>query len=307
MLQLSTKQYNAMIRPGFYRWRATWLLLLLLSSVLLGLRESRVLAAPRAVEAPPTYRNQWGSQGSGFMQFNAPVGVATDSSGNLYVADTNNHRIQKFNSSGSYLSQFGSMGSGNGQFNRPAALAVDSSGNLYVADGLNNRIQKFTSAGVYLTQWGGFGSGDGQLRTPLALALDSSGNLYVADTANNRIQKFTNNGVYLTQWGSTGNGVGQFSGPRGVALDSSGNIYVTDTGNHRVQVFTYGPVNPEIALYGNNFLIDNGDSTPNSSDYTDFGSVPASGGAIVRTFVIGNTGIGALTVTPPTVTGGFCH
>ena len=391
MLQLSTKQYNAMIRPGFYRWRATWLLLLLLSSVLLGLRESRVLAAPRAVEAPPTYRNQWGSQGSGFMQFNAPVGVATDSSGNLYVvdannyriqkftlngafvatispqlnapfgaavdpsgnlyvadtnnhrilkfssngsalgqigfsgsgngqlntpfgvatdssgnlyvADTNNHRIQKFNSSGSYLSQFGSMGSGNGQFNRPAALAVDSSGNLYVADGLNNRIQKFTSAGVYLTQWGGFGSGDGQLRTPLALALDSSGNLYVADTANNRIQKFTNNGVYLTQWGSTGNGVGQFSGPRGVALDSSGNIYVTDTGNHRVQVFTYGPVNPEIALYGNNFLIDNGDSTPNSSDYTDFGSVPASGGAIVRTFVIGNTGIGALTVTPPTVTG----
>jgi sugar lactone lactonase YvrE len=395
MLQLSTKQYNTTIRPGFYWRRSTWLLLLLFSSVLIGLREQPALAAPRAVEAPPAYRTQWGSQGgssgqfsgpigmaidssgnlyvvdtnnrriqkftlngsfvsaitpspqmnapfgaavdasgtlyvadtnnhrilkfnsngnalgqigSGFTgsgngQFNTPFGVAVDSSGNLYVADTLNHRIQKFNSSGSYLSQFGSMGNGTGQFNRPSAVAVDSTGNIYVADGLNDRIQKFNSSGVYLTHWVGTGSGDGQLRTPLALALDSSSNLYVADTFNHRIQKFTNTGVYLSQWGSNGNGDGQFFGPRGVALDSSGNIYVADSGNHRVQLFTYGSVAPEIELLGNNFPIANGDNTPDSSDYTDFGSVPTSSGAIVRTFFIGNSGVGPLNVTLPTVTG----
>jgi DNA-binding beta-propeller fold protein YncE len=391
MLQLSTKQYNAMIRPGFYRWRATWLLLLLLSSVLLGLRESLVLAAPRAVEAPPTYRTQWGSlgssngqfnrpfgvatdssgnvyvadtanqrvqkftsngafvsaisgqfsnpyglatdssgnlyvtnlgshqiqkynssgnflaligsQGSGIGQLSTPVGVATDSSGNVYVADTNNHRIQKFNSNGNYLSQFGFQGNGNGQFNRPTGVAVDSSGNLYVIDSLNQRIQKFNSAGAYLTQWGGSGSGDGRFNNPSSVALDSSGNVYVVDSGNHRIQKFTNNGVYLSQWGSNGSGNGQFANPVGVAIDGSGAIYVTEFNNHRVQVFGYGPVVPEIEVRGNGFTIANGDSTPSTHDHTDFGTTPASSGALVRTFTIANTGSAALTIGTPTLTG----
>jgi len=69
--------------------------------------------------------------------------VAVDSSGNVYVADTNNHRIQKFDSGGSFQAKWRSYGSGDGQFNCPGGVAVDSSGNVYVADTINHRIQKF--------------------------------------------------------------------------------------------------------------------------------------------------------------------
>ena len=82
--------------------------------------------------------------GSGDGQFNYPYGVAVDSSGNVYVADTDNHRIQKFDSSGGFITKWGSYGSGDGQFDYPSGVAVDSSGNVYVADGWNYHVQKFT-------------------------------------------------------------------------------------------------------------------------------------------------------------------
>ena len=91
-----------------------------------------------------TFVTTWGSSGTGDGQFNAPLGVATDGNGNVYVADTNNNRIQKFDASGTFLTTSGSYGSGNGQFSNPIGVATDGSGNLYVADTNNNRIQKFT-------------------------------------------------------------------------------------------------------------------------------------------------------------------
>jgi hypothetical protein len=80
---------------------------------------------------------------SGNGQFDFSMGLAVDSSGNVYVADTLNNRSQKFDSNGAYLTQWGSEGYGNGQFSGPYGMAVDSSGNVYVADIGNNRIQKF--------------------------------------------------------------------------------------------------------------------------------------------------------------------
>ena len=180
----------------------------------------------------------WGSHGSGDGQFYHPYAVAVDSSGNVYVADQANNRIQKFSSTGSYITQWGSLGSGNGQFNNPYSVAVDSSGNVYVSDYLNNRIQKFSPAGSYITQWGSHGAGNGQFNRPWGVAVDSSGNVYVADNFNNRIQKFSPTGSYITQWGSHGSGNGQFRSPEGVAVDSSGNVYVADQANKRIQKFS---------------------------------------------------------------------
>jgi trimeric autotransporter adhesin len=139
-----------------------------------------------------TYKfvTKWGSSGSGVGQFSDPPNVAVDSSDNIYVLDCENHRIQKFNSTGGYITQWGSSGSGNGQFSNPYCVAVDSSGNVYVSDTYNSRIQKFNSTGGYITQWGSSGSGDGQFHYPYCVAVDSSGNVYVADNYNNRIQKF---------------------------------------------------------------------------------------------------------------------
>lgn len=215
---------------------------------------------------------KWGSLGSGDGQFSSAYvyGVAVDVSGDVYIADSNNDRVQKFDNAGMFITKWGSAGIANGQFDRPYQLAVDGSGNVYVMDSYNNRIQKFDAAGTFLTawgvggfgvavdgsgnvfansvqkfdsigtlltQWGSFGSGNGQFISPYHLAADASGNVYVADTGNSRIQKFDNVGTFLTKWGSPGSGDGQFNSPVGVAVDGSGNVYVTDELNYRVQKF----------------------------------------------------------------------
>ncbi len=104
-----------------------------------------------------------------------PTGVAVDSSGNVYVADLSNNRIQKFNLSGALITKWGSSGSGDGQFGTPHGVAVDSSDNVYVAETLNHRIQKFDSSGSFITKWDSSGLGDGQFGGPTGVAVDSSG------------------------------------------------------------------------------------------------------------------------------------
>ena len=188
---------------------------------------------------PNTYPflSKWGSYGSGNGQFKYPFGMAVDGSGNVFVTDQYNHRIQKFDSSGTWLAAWGSYGTGDGQFNYPIDVAIDTSGNVYIADNNNNRIQKFDNNGLYLGQWGSSGTGDGQFAYPYGVAVDGAGNVYVADTENHRIQKFDNNGLYLGQWGSYGSSNGLFNNPYGVEVDGSGNVYVSDTYNHRIQKF----------------------------------------------------------------------
>ena len=196
------------------------------------------LPSARAAEAPPAFSLTWGTSGSGDGQFKFPDAVAVDGSGNVYVADTVNHRIQKFTSGGAYLTQWGTYGSGNGQFLNPQGIAVDSAGNVYVADTMNRRIQKFTSGGTYLTQWGSLGTGNGQFDDPRGVAVDASGNVFVADYGISRIQEFTSTGEFVTKWGTPGTGNGQFNRPFGVAVDASGNVYVADYMNTRIQKFT---------------------------------------------------------------------
>ncbi|MFA5414691.1 MAG: PKD domain-containing protein, partial [Methanoregula sp.] len=179
---------------------------------------------------------KWGSYGLSDGKFVSPSGIAVDSSGNVYVADNQNHRIQKFTSTGTFLGKWGSYGSGDGQFIYPTGMAVDSSGYIYVADEGNNRIQKFTSTGTFLGKWGSYGSGDGQFSGPSDVSIDSSNNIYVV--SEHLIQKFTYSNVFSGKWGSQGSGDGQFYVPSGVDVDSSGNVYVADTNNHRIQKFS---------------------------------------------------------------------
>ncbi|MBP7807093.1 6-bladed beta-propeller, partial [Candidatus Saccharibacteria bacterium] len=175
--------------------------------------------------------------GSGNGEFDDPSGIATDSSGNLFVADRTNNRIQKFNSSGDYVTQWGASGTGNGEFDGIYDVVVDGVGNVYAVDSYNNRIQKFNSDGAYIAQWGTEGSGNGELFDPTHIAVDGSDNIYVADTGNNRIQKFNSTGTYITKWGASGSGNGQFTNPYGIALDTADNVYVVDSGNSRIQKF----------------------------------------------------------------------
>jgi DNA-binding beta-propeller fold protein YncE len=92
----------------------------------------------------PHFLGKWGTTGSGDGQFvNPALGIAPDSSDNIYVADWGNNRIQKFDSNGNFITKWGTQGSGDGQFDEPTGIAIDSSGNVYVVDRGNSRIQVF--------------------------------------------------------------------------------------------------------------------------------------------------------------------
>lgn len=177
---------------------------------------------------PYTFVRSWGGLGNGPGQFQTPADVAIGPSGNVYVTDTWNHRVQVFDSAGRFLFQWGDSGSAPGQFKYPKQLAIDASGNVYVADPDNQRIEKFASDGSFQMQWGEMGSGNGQFLEPEGVAVDASGNVLVADTQNRRIQKFGPDGTYLAQWGTAGHSDGQFDWPCSVAVDDSGYVYVVD-------------------------------------------------------------------------------
>jgi sugar lactone lactonase YvrE len=136
------------------------------------------------------FLTKWGTYGTANGQFNSPQGVATDPSGNVYVSDGYNERIQKFTANGTFITKWGRDGSGNGEFDEPEGIATDRAGNVYVSDPYLDRIQKFTSTGRFLMKWGSVGSRNGQFSVPNGLATDRAGNVYVADTGNDRIQKF---------------------------------------------------------------------------------------------------------------------
>jgi len=192
---------------------------------------------------------QAGTQGSADGQLDGPNGLTVDASGNVYVADTGNDRVQKFDPSGTFLTKWGSHGAGNGQFDAPMDVATDSLGEVYVADRDNNRIQRFTPIGGFLGKWGTAGPGSGEFQQPIAVTADSQRNVYVVDYTNARIQVFRPTGVFVEQWGSVGAGDGQFNGPSSIALGSGARIYVADAGNNRVQMFTESDTSaPQTAL-----------------------------------------------------------
>ena len=177
------------------------------------------------------------NKGRSAAEFDSPFGIAVDSHGFVYVADTGNNRIQKFTNNGTFLAKWGTFGTSSGQLYLPRGIAVDSQGFVYVADTANNRIQKFNSNGRLITLWGNNGTQDGNFQSPRGIAVDSKGFVFVADTANNRIQKFNSNGKFITLWGSNGTQDGNFQSPRGITIDSKGFVYVSDTGNNRIQKF----------------------------------------------------------------------
>ncbi|MBI4961648.1 MAG: hypothetical protein HY913_00070 [Desulfomonile tiedjei] len=215
---------------------AIWRLSCLLTGLLV-ITALTLAAAPQAARGEE-FLFKWGSQGTGNGQFNNPKAIAVDATGNVYVADSSNNRIQKFDSAGVFIASWGSTGLGNGQFRDPRGIAVDAWGKVYVADTGNHRIQKFDSNGVFQTRWGGdytgfsYGDGNGLFYNPVGIAVDASGNVYVADFTNKRIQKFDSNGVFITKWTRGSN---PFS-PVGIAVDASGNVYVMEA-NRGIQKF----------------------------------------------------------------------
>ncbi|MFD9009901.1 RICIN domain-containing protein [Streptomyces sp. NPDC059552] len=220
----------------------------------------------------------------------SPRGLAMDSSGALYIADCENHRVRKVTTDGTISTVAGSgvAGfSGDGgpafaaQLSSPSAVAGDGAGGFYIADHGNHRIRRVTAEGRISTVAGtgtaGFDGDKGpaaaaQLRSPVGLAVDSTGALYIADHGNHRIRKITADGTISTVAGSgsagfAGDGgpaaAAQLNLPYAVAVDSTGALYIADSGNHRIRKITADGTISTVAGTGTAGL--GGDDGPASS------------------------------------------
>ncbi|SPF06464.1 NHL repeat-containing protein [Streptomyces sp. MA5143a] len=227
---------------------------------------------PESVKVPhiATLAGNGNSEYSGDGQIATAAGIqpnstAVDTSGNFYIADTENHRVRKVDAKSRKITTVAGNGdqdySGDdgpavdAALNYPRGVTVDPAGNLYIADTENNRVRRVdATTGTIRTVAGDGTAGSGgdeaaaiaaQLYTPFGVALDAAGNLYIADTDNARVRRVdAASGVITTV---AGNGATEYSGddgpaieaalngPRSVMVDSGGNLYIADTDNHRVR------------------------------------------------------------------------
>jgi outer membrane protein assembly factor BamB len=201
---------------------------------------------------PQNVNGGWGTSGNGPLQFKRPYGVAVDASGNVYVADSDNERIQEFNSTGSTLIATFGAGSPTGDFQQLRRVAV-ANGQVYGADLWGLHIDRFTAPGPTPAQTypATFGAPpQGSFNEPSGMTFDSNGNLYVADSVNQRMQQFRpgadgetwSNGA---MWGARGWGASDLSGfnwPRDISFapgtgGNPGTLWVSDTKNNRLLEF----------------------------------------------------------------------
>lgn len=210
-------------------------------------------------------------------QLNTPGGMAVDTAGNIYIADTDHSRVRKINPAGiiNTIAGDGSMGfSGDGgpgtaaKLGKPVGVVVDSIGNVYILDALFRNIRKLSPGGIItafagsVSGGGGFGGDGGPASAalfyyPRSIAIDREGNLYIGDFSNQRIRKIDTAGIINTIAGMGASGysgdgydatAAQIANPRGLAVDSSGNVYISDFSNHRIRMVTCTPpVVPAIA------------------------------------------------------------
>lgn len=237
--------------------------------------------------------------------FNSPRGLAADSKGNVFVADTYNNKVCKIDKDGVVTTLAGSGASGNAtgmgasaSFNYPMGLAVDTTGNVYVADKNNNRICKITPEGMVSVLAGGTkGTSDGVgtdafFNQPSGVAVDASGTVFVADYGNHKIRKITPTGAVTTFVGANYTGQNDGSGtlatfyyPIGITFDKKGALLVADYGNHKIRKIT--PEGVVSTLAGKSYYSGYVDGKANSAQFAYPTSVAVDTSGLVYIVDIG--------------------
>lgn len=174
--------------------------------------------------------------------FWGPRGIAVDSEGRVFVADTGNKRIVVYDANGTYLTEFGSGGFDPGQFDEPVGVAVGSDNTVYVTDTWNQRIQSFvpieTSGDEVfyqaLAQWDVIGWFGQSLDNKPFIAVDANNHVFITDPEGYRVIEFTSSGEFVRTWGDFGIDANQIGLPSGITVDPLGFVWVTDPGNNRL-------------------------------------------------------------------------
>lgn len=187
----------------------------------------------------------FGKSGKKAGEFKKPRAISVMKDGKMFVADTENNRVQILNPDGTSNYLFGKQGKKTGQFSKPAGIAVNDKGIIYVADTGNHRVQIFNSDSIFLSSFGIKSKKEkekdpspaGSFLKPGAITIDRSGNVYVVDFGNNRLQVFDGDGQFKKIIGGSGSSVGQFREPIDIVKDEKDFLYVADKGNNRIQIF----------------------------------------------------------------------
>ncbi len=175
----------------------------------------------------------WGRSGSGAGEFKDPKDIAVSPDGHVYVADSQNHRIQKFDLNGQFITEWGKRGEGPGEFHTPVGLGIAGNGDVYVADTWNHRIQIFDSEGKFKTEW----RSPHNMWAPKDVAVSEKGVMYIVDTGLQRVHKVESDLKNSRFWGEKGDEPGKLFEPVGIELGNDGKVYVADTANQRISVF----------------------------------------------------------------------
>lgn len=179
----------------------------------------------------------FGAKGPG--RLTKPTGIAIDKKGNIFVVDSQDRRLVKYDKDGNYQTAMG----GPKILARPVGVAISPVNNrIYVVDtgaleSTHHAVSVFDQKGKHLFDFGKRGSGDGDFNFPTNICIGPDGRVYIVDTGNFRVQIFSRDGKYLDQFGTVGTALGSFARPKGIALDSDDHIYVIDAAFNNVQIF----------------------------------------------------------------------